>query len=87
LLAAARATRFDAVVEGLAMGYETILPHGGATLSGGQRQMLALTAMLASDYDVLLLDEPMANLDPHTQAYLADVLADAGKTIVSAGHY
>jgi ABC-type bacteriocin/lantibiotic exporter with double-glycine peptidase domain len=87
LRAAARATRFDSVVEALAMRYETILPHGGATLSGGQRQMLALTAMLASEFDVLLLDEPMANLDPLTQAHLTSVLADAGKTIVSAGHY
>lgn len=86
LLKAAQVTGFDAVVASLAMQYQTILPHGGRTLSGGQRQMLALTAMLAADQQVLLLDEPMANIDPLTQASLHAILSVRDATIITAGH-
>jgi len=50
-------------------------PHGlnaevgerGALLSGGQRRAVALARCLVRSYPVLLLDEPSANLDPHTE--------------------
>lgn len=86
LLEAASMTRFDAVIDSLAMKLHTPVPRGGANLSGGQRQLLALTAVLASDRDVLLLDEPMANIDPLSAAYLTDLLHDQPRTIVFAGH-
>lgn len=86
LLASASTTGFDAIVATMLMGYHTPIPHGGLSLSGGQRQLLALTAALASGCDLLLLDEPMSNLDGLTQARLAAVLADSKCTIISVGH-
>lgn len=86
LLEAAQLTGFHSVVASLAMQYQTILPHGGRTLSGGQRQMLALTAMVAADRQVLLLDEPMANIDPLTQVSLHAILSARDATIITAGH-
>jgi ATP-binding cassette, subfamily B, bacterial len=86
LMEAAAKTGFDKVIESMTMGYYTPIPQGGHSLSGGQRQLLALTAALAADCDLLLLDEPMANIDAFTQVRLAEVLAGHDCTIVSVGH-
>lgn len=58
-------------------------------LSGGERQRVLLARALAVEADVLLMDEPLANLDPPHQAdwlLLARSLADAGRTVVSVLH-
>ena len=58
-------------------------------LSGGERQRVLLARALAVEADVLLMDEPLANLDPPHQAdwlELARKLADQGKTVVSVLH-
>jgi len=58
-------------------------------LSGGERQRVLLARALAVEAEVLLMDEPLANLDPPHQAdWLALVrgLAARGKTVVSVLH-
>ena len=58
-------------------------------LSGGERQRVLLARALAVQADVLLMDEPLANLDPPHQAdwlALARMLASKGKTVVSVLH-
>ena len=83
---AAAQTGFDKVIGSMAMGYHTPMTDGGHTLSGGQRQLLALTAALASDCDLLLLDEPMANIDAMTRTHVTEILSAQQRTIISAGH-
>jgi cobalt/nickel transport system ATP-binding protein len=58
-------------------------------LSGGQKKRVAIASVLVMNPDVLLFDEPTAGLDPRTQGWLRDLLAElnaAGKTIVLATH-
>jgi iron complex transport system ATP-binding protein len=60
-----------------------------ATLSGGERRRLAVAAVLAQDAPVLLLDEPIQQLDPQHQQGVLDrmrALADAGRTVVMSLH-
>ena len=58
-------------------------------LSGGERQRVLLARALAVQAQVLLMDEPLANLDPPHQAdwlRLVRDLVDGGRTVVSVLH-
>src|SRR5215213_8713645 len=72
-----------------AMQLEDLRDRSPYELSGGQQQRLVLAATLAMRPPVLVLDEPTAQLDPPTIAYLADLLRDLarqGTTILFAEH-
>lgn len=56
-------------------------------LSGGEQQRLCLACLLAIEPEVLLLDEPTANLDPRTVGWLIDWLAASRITTVIATHH
>ncbi|MGI3165983.1 ABC transporter ATP-binding protein [Pseudooceanicola sp. 200-1SW] len=61
-----------------------------AELSGGQRQRVALARCLASGARVVLMDEPLANLDPHLRTRMEEELAAfhaaSGATIIYITH-
>jgi ABC-type bacteriocin/lantibiotic exporter with double-glycine peptidase domain len=86
ILETARRTGLQELADSLPMGYRTPLPPEGRSLSGGQRQLIALTGALASGRPLLLLDEAMANLDPERAARLREQLETGPWTVVAASH-
>ncbi len=58
-------------------------------LSGGEKKKVALASILACAPRVILLDEPSAGLDPRTQQWLIEFMAElrhAGTTLITASH-
>ena len=71
------------------MGLEYMRGRETFSLSGGEKQKLALAGVLAMNPSILLLDEPLASLDPASAYEALDIfrsLADEGKTVVLIEH-
>jgi len=83
---AAEASGFSSVLSRLPLGLETVLPPGGLTLSGGERQLLIMTAVMASDRSLLLLDEAFVSIDSIARATLEHSGWFDDKTIIYATH-
>ncbi len=86
---ACTAASFDAVLADLPDGMHTAVGRGGVGLSLGQRQRLGLARALGSPAPVLLLDEPTAHLDTHTEDRVLRAIVErarAGATVVVVGH-
>lgn len=66
------------------------LKHKVGKLSGGQRAQVALTLALAKRPDLLVLDEPLANLDPlarhEVMRGLMEAVAESGMTVLLSSH-
>jgi ATP-binding cassette subfamily C protein CydD len=86
---ACRESGFAEVLAELPDGMNTVLGRGGVGLSLGQRQRLGLTRALGSTAAVLLLDEPTAHLDAHTEQRVLRAIVErarSGATVVLVGH-
>ena len=86
--AAASAAHLADFIESLPEGYDTHIGEGGARLSGGQAQRLALARAFLKDAPILLLDEPTSQLDPVTESQLADATRQLmkDKTVLTIAH-
>ena len=73
-IAAAKEVHLDSYVQKMPEGYETEVREGGAGLSVGQKQLVAFARALASDPNILILDEATSSVDTETELIIQDAL-------------
>ena len=89
LAAAAGAAGLDVVLRDRPRGWDEVIGAGGAGLSQGERQRLALTRALARPATMLIFDEPTAHLDAATAATVIAAIearARGGATVLVVSH-
>ncbi len=72
VVAAARLANADGFIRRLPKGYDTVLQGDGASLSQGQRQLLAIARAAVADPPALILDEATSSIDTRTERIVQD---------------
>ncbi len=87
-IAAAKEVHLDRYVQRMPDGYATEIREGGAGLSVGQKQLVAFARALASDPDILILDEATSSVDTETELLIQDALSRlmANRTSIAIAH-
>ena len=69
-------------------GYDTVIGEGGATLSGGEKQRIAIARAIMKDAPIIILDEATANVDPENEKELTEAIENLTKqkTIIMIAH-
>ena len=85
---AARFVNADPFIQNLSDGYDTELAERGNNLSQGQQQLLAFARVLASDPEILVLDEATSSIDTGTELVIQDALhkLTEGRTSIIIAH-
>ncbi len=86
---AARRARVTEFTDRWPAGLATPLGDGGAGLSAGQRQRVALARVFLADRPLVLLDEPTAHLDPASEAEVVAAIRELARdrTLVLVTHH
>ena len=74
VIAAATEVHLDKFVQRMSDGYNTRIQEGGSGLSVGQKQLVAFARALASNPDILILDEATSSVDTETELLIQDAL-------------
>ena len=87
-IASAKAAQCHEFIVKLPKGYETVIGEGGATLSGGEKQRIAIARAILKDAPIVLLDEATASVDPENEILIQkaiDLLVES-KTLIIIAH-
>lgn len=88
IVRAAERAGIDHVINSLPDGYDTVIGERGCTLSGGERQCVAIARAIIKDAPIVILDEPTAGLDSWSAALVVQAirqLMDA-RTVIMISH-
>jgi ATP-binding cassette subfamily B protein len=86
---AARFVNAHRFIERMPQGYDTVVGERGGSLSTGEKQLLALARVIASDPEVLVvLDEATANVDSETERLIQEAVGRMmrGRTSLVIAH-
>jgi ATP-binding cassette subfamily B protein len=85
--AAKKASCHDFIMA-LPNGYETLVGEGGASLSGGEKQRIAIARAIMKNSPIIILDEATANVDPENEKELTEAIENLTreKTIIMIAH-
>ena len=88
ILAAARSASVDSFIKTLPGGYDFVLSAGAENISQGQRQLLTIARAMASDPEIMILDEATSNVDTHTEQLIQKAMAQLmrGRTSFVIAH-
>ena len=88
VIVAAKAACCHDFISKLPDGYNTVLAEGGASLSGGEKQRIAIARAILKNAPILLLDESTASLDADNEERINRALDHLmkGKTVFVIAH-
>ena len=88
IVAAAVTANADEFIQRLPDGYDTLVAERGSSLSGGEKQRIAIARAVLRDTPILILDEPTSSLDAASERLVIDALerAAAGRTTLIIAH-
>lgn len=86
--AAAKQARCHDFIMALPDGYDTLIGEGGASISGGERQRIAIARAIMKDAPIIVLDEATANVDPENEKELMEAIKELthNKTVIMIAH-
>lgn len=79
IVASAKSACAHNFIKTLPSGYEMMLSKGAENLSQGERQLLTIARALASDPEIMILDEATSNVDTHTELLIQRAMAELMK--------
>ena len=89
IIEAAKLSGLIGLINALPNGLDTVVPEGGESVSGGQKQLIALTRMIVANKKIILLDEPTASMDEGTEKQIITMLKnrmDSNQTMIVVTH-
>jgi ATP-binding cassette subfamily B protein len=84
----ARYVNADRFIDKLPLGYETMIAPGGANLSAGEAQLIAMARAVAEETDLIILDEATSSVDSLTENLIQQAVKQLyrDKTVIAIAH-
>ena len=79
VIASARSACAHSFIKTLTGGYDMVLSKGAENISQGERQLITIARAIASDPEILILDEATSNVDTHTEVLIQKAMAELMK--------